>query len=101
MEIKCPEQFKDIDPKNICHISKNPSVVLDGGKLRINRDHSYYKQIQMQLALTTQTWCDFILYTSKGLIIDRVPFDKQYWSRLHAHVMGFYFDYMLDEIIKK
>ena len=32
----------------------------------------------MQLALTAKAWCDFVFYTSKGLVIDRVFYDKEH-----------------------
>ena len=72
LEVKCTDQYKDVDPKLICHISPNSMVVAEGDFLHLNKNHSYYNQVQMQLAITCQTWCDFVLYTSKGLIIDRV-----------------------------
>ena len=53
----------------------------------------------MQLALTCRTWCDFIFYTSKGLVIDRVPFNKEHWDDLRKKVINFYFDFMLDSIV--
>ena len=103
IEIKCPEQYSNVDPKDICFISKNPFLIFEAqnNKVKINKEHSYYKQIQMQLALTTQTWCDFICYTSKGLVIDRVNYDESFWSSLREDVLKFYFDYMLDEIVTK
>ena len=76
----CTEHYKDIDPKDICFMSKDPCIIYDKetDRLHINKKHSYYNQVQMQLALSYQTWCDFILYTSKGLVIDRVEFDEKY-----------------------
>ena len=34
-------------------------------KITICKTHSYYDQIQTQLALTCQSFCDFIFYTTK------------------------------------
>ena len=51
----------------------------------------------MQLALTTQT-CDFVFYTSKGLVIDRVFYDKGHWGKLEKSILAVYFHYMSDEI---
>ena len=100
LEVKCTDQYKDIDPKAICVISSNPMVVKDeNGIFRISKEHSYYNQVQMQLALTCQTWCDFVLYTSQGLIIDRVKFDPLYWEVLQKKILDFYFTYMLPEIV--
>ena len=33
-------------------------------KIFVNKSHTYYDQIQMQLAVTTQSWCHFIFCTS-------------------------------------
>lgn len=99
LEVKSSEQYKDVDPKMICNISPNSMVVKDNDTYRINKNHSYYNQVQMQLALTCQTWCDFVLYTSKGMIIDRVNFDAQYWETLQTKILDFYFKFMLPEIL--
>ena len=60
---------------------------------------SYHDQIQMQLALTCQSFCDFIFYTNKGMVIDRVEFDESAWSKLSERVLKFYFNYLLDNFI--
>jgi len=103
IEVKCSEEYKDVDPKNICFISKNSCLVYDEGldKVLLNRKHSYYDQIQMQLALTCQTWCDFILYTNKGIVIDRIPFDEVVWSESCDRILSFYFNHMLDKLLVK
>ena len=48
----------------------------------------------MQLALTTQTWCDFVFYGSKRLVIDRVFYTKEHWGKLQKSSLDFYFHYM-------
>ena len=101
LEVKCSEEYKNIDPKDICSISRNPPFLFSetSCKILLNKSHTYYDQIQMQLALTTQSWCDFIFYTSKGLIIHRVHFDEANWHKLQTKILNFYFEYMLDELI--
>ena len=101
LEVKCSEEYKNIDPKDICFISKNPPFLFreTSCKILVNKSHTYCNQIQMHLALTTQSWCDFIFYTSKGLIIHRVHFDEANWHKLQTKILNFYFEYMLDELI--
>ena len=101
IEVKCSEEYSNVDPKDICFISKNFCLVFDEvtEKIHINKNHTYYDQIQMQLALTTQTWCNFVFYTSKGLVIDRVFYDEEHWGKLQKSILDFYFHYMLDEIV--
>ena len=53
----------------------------------------------MQLALTTQSWCYFIFYTSKGIIIHRVQSDEPHWHKLETKILNFYFEYLLNEFI--
>ena len=55
----------------------------------------------MQLALTTQSWCDFVLYTNKGIVIDRVRYNEQYWFKLQDKLLNFYFNFLLDELYEK
>ncbi|XP_057294057.1 uncharacterized protein LOC130622600 [Hydractinia symbiolongicarpus] len=103
LEVKCSHLYRDIYPKLVCSVAKNPCILYDSNteNIKINKDHTYYNQIQMQLAITCQTWCDFIFYTSKGLVIDRVPFDMKYWQELQKNILRFYFTYMLPQIIEK
>ena len=77
----------------------------------------------MQLALTTQIWCDFVLYTNKGtvdssaswvnvsrcefkssykgIVIDRVRYNEQYSFKLRDKLLNFYFYFLLDELYEK
>ena len=55
----------------------------------------------MQLALRTKTWCDFVLYTGKGMIIDRVMFDPEHWANIQKFAIDFYFQNMLPKLVEK
>lgn len=103
LEVKCSEEYKNVDPKDVCYISKNPCIKYrkNTGKITICKSHSYYDQIQMQLALTCQTFCDFIFYTNKGMVIDRVNFDKSSWDEISERVLKFYFGNLLEKFLLK
>ena len=32
--------------------------------------------------LSGASWCDFIVYTKKGISVERIPFDAAYWATL-------------------
>ena len=53
----------------------------------------------MQLALKCHTFCDFVFYTNKGVVIDQVEFDGSTWKKLSERVLKFYFNYLLDNFI--
>ena len=101
LEVKCSEEYKNNDPADIVYLSKNPCIVHDDGVFKLSSDHSYFAQIQMQLALSTQSWCDFVLYTNKGLVIDRVRYDPNYWEIIRGKLLEFYFKFLLPELVKE
>jgi len=76
MEIKCLYSHRHhtpleacSDPKFCCELrtasSENPSIVL-------KHNHPYYCQLQGQMAVGNKPWCDFVIYTPKGMNIERV-----------------------------
>lgn len=103
IEVKCSEEYKNVDPKDICFMSESSCLKYDkiNDKISLDREHSYYDQIQMQLGITCQTFCDFILYTTKGMVIDRINYDCKYWESLSDRILKFYFEHMLDFLIEK
>ena len=72
LEVKCSEEYKDVDPKDVCFVSKSPCIRYwkDSKKIKICKVHIYYDQIQMQLALICQSFCDIMFYTSKRMVIE-------------------------------
>ena len=82
-EIKCPYKYRDLSPEDAASNSDFCSVVnMQAGKkaLQLKRSHQYYSQIQGQLAITQRLWCDFIIYTTKGISVERINFDSDYWK---------------------
>ena len=101
LEIKCPEGKKNSTPSEIMN---DPSfyVELSEGKPALKKEHplTCYSQIQFQRGLSQLPWCDFVVYTFKGVIIIRVPYGSAYFSKLLNKVNDFYFNHYLDQIIK-
>jgi len=31
------------------------------------------------MAIAERTWCDFVVYAPKGMGVQQIPFDNQYW----------------------
>ena len=69
---KCSEEYKDVDPKDFCFVSKSPCIryCKDLKKIKICKIHIYYDPIQIQLALICQSFCDIMFYTSKRMVIE-------------------------------
>ena len=43
------------------------------------------------MALTGAKWCDFVVYTSRGLSIERIHFDEELWKKHRAILVHTYF----------
>ena len=97
VEIKCPYQYADFDIADIALVQSKFCLKLDDieKRIKINKEHAYYDQVQMQMALTGTKWCDFVVYGKKGMVIDRVYFDQLYWNELQKKIYDFYFTYFL------
>ena len=102
LEIKCPENMKNLTPTQTI---KHPSFYIEmkDGKPVLKKNHSlgYYSQIQFQMGITQLTWIDFVVYFFKGIIITRVPFDEIYFRSLVSKSTDFYFKHWSTKQIPK
>ena len=63
-------------------------------------DHSYFAQIQDQMAIGERPWCNFVVYTTQGLSVHRVLFDSDYWENiLLSKLVSFYDNCIAPEIV--
>ena len=98
--VKFPSSKFNVTPEEAC---SDPSFWLElvNGSSWLKRNQEYYDQIQGQMALTEAKWCDFGLYTSRGLNMERILFDKERWSHVLAKLHRTYFRYFLPAAAKK
>ena len=60
----------------------------------------YYAQVQGQMAIGDRPWCDFVVYTTKGIHVQRIPFDRRYWEKvLLSKLIKFYDNCLGPEIV--
>ena len=64
-----------------------------------NPDHdlvlNFSAQVQGQMAVTGARWCDFIVYTSRGLYVQRITFDPVFWAELNQKLVSNYFNHFI------
>ena len=96
-EYKCPfslaqsnqtavEAANDPDKKKNFYCQVCPS-----GDIQLKRGHDYYFQIQGTLAITRRAWCDFVVWTPTGTLVERIPADKSFWLK-HRHTLLLYYN---------
>lgn len=85
LEIKCPYVHRNVTPEDACSDSRFCCAIeVDArGNQRpvLRRNHTYYAQVQGQMAVGDREWCDFVVYTTKGISAQRIEFDKHYWEQ--------------------
>jgi len=103
LEVKCPHAHRNNTPEEaltsgICCSLESSSD--DTQRLILRRNHIYYAQVQGQMAVGDRPWCDFVVYTTKGINVQRIEFDKDYWEKtLLPKLIEFYDNILGPEIV--
>lgn len=102
VEIKCPKSKQFCTPEQILKDDKFYMHYVEGQPmLKLSHSNGYYTQIQMAMGICGLKFCDFIVYTFKGMIISRTVFDEKYFKNLLHKLNLFYKDNMLPNIVKQ
>ena len=98
VEYKCPYTARDMTPHEFCATNKGFFCTLQDGKLTLNRKHNYYYQVQGGLGITRRKWCDFVVWTPKGLSIERIIFHHDFWESMKQKLEVFFDTAILPEL---
>ena len=103
-EVKCPyscQHLLPIDAAESTNFCSTVEVNSSGEQhLKLKPTHIYYSQIQGQMAITERSWCDFVIYTEKGISVERIPFDAEFWNnKLLPKLIDFFDNCLAPEIV--
>ncbi|XP_071351990.1 uncharacterized protein [Trachinotus anak] len=110
LEVKCPYKHRQRRVEDACR--EDPAFCLeiqdgDGRKpggspvYRLKTSHSYFTQIQCQLAVTGLQQADLVVYTTKETAIVPVTFDPDLWEETVSKLEVFYRDAVLPHLREK
>ena len=99
VEIKCPYSVRNLTPIEASHTPGFCCVKNDLGDLELKEKHFYYAQIQGQMAIGKRPWCDFVIYTQKGINVQRITFNHDYWGENLTKLVSFYDTCLAPEIV--
>ena len=99
-EFKCPYTKADVSPEEAC-LDKNFYCTMLNGIIQLKRDHSYYHQVQLQLYVTADVshWCDFCVYTKRGIAVERIYTDYLWIQETLPQLDSYFFDHILPELL--
>ena len=102
IEIKRPISKRNATPLEMVYDKSFFVEKKNGHPVKKNTHSSgYYTQIQMAPGLSGFTDCDFIVYSLKGCIIIRIPFDLEYFEDAMKKLNRVYKEHFLAVIIEK
>ena len=80
VEVKSPYTARNMTPVEACSSFCTLIQNSDGSDRVTN--HHYYAQVQGQLAIGCRPWRDFVVYIVKGINVQRIKFDNDYWENV-------------------
>lgn len=95
IEIKCPYSCRNDDPSS-WKVLQNKSGIF------LKKSHVYYCQIVMQLHVTEKQWCDFVVWSNKGIWVQQIFRDHETlreWQRMIPILTRFYENELAPEIL--
>ena len=71
------------------------------GNLQLDKNHPYYHQLQLQLYVTSDRakWCDFCVFTSKGVCVQRIYPDEFWEEQICSQLDDYFFNHILPELL--
>ena len=97
LEIKCPYKWRDCTPEEAAKDSQFCCKIVNGN-LKLKENHSYFYQIQGQLAISQFQWCDFFIWTLKGTHVERIQFNPKFWQDALLNLNQFYVKAVIPEL---
>ena len=91
----------EVSPEQACNDSTF-CCKLTEGEVRLKKNHPYYHQVQLQLYIGYDCfkWCDFCIFTCKGLSVQRIfPYTNLQEDEIPVLEPFFFDDFLLPEIM--
>ena len=98
-EIKYPWAHRNKSVINYTKLEESFLEVVDN-KIALKKSHSYYYQVQMQLAVTAYSGCEFFLCTKKDSFQQKMYFDKSFWLVNKCKLEMFYSKVVVKEPLR-
>ena len=100
IELKCPEGKKNHTSQEAME-DELVHIELTDGKPNLKKDNhlGYYTQVQLVMGFCGLQWVDFVVHLFKGMIITRVPIDKDYFDQVVCNANTLYVKWFLPQLM--
>ena len=88
LEVKCPFSVRHTTP--VDDSVNLPYLKKENGEHKLNQQHSYFTQCQVQMAVTEIPVSDFFIWTAHGYFIEKIKFCSSKWTEVKDILHDFY-----------
>ena len=100
VEVKCPFRVKEGLPEDEKENSCS-CLTWQDGKWTLAKDHAYYYQVQTQMGVCKLAYCDFIVWTEKEMLVERINADASFFEATLDKAKQLFVYGILPEVIGK
>ncbi|GCB70800.1 hypothetical protein scyTo_0001378 [Scyliorhinus torazame] len=97
LEVKCPYKHRNHTISQACEDS-NFCLENKRGEPQLKKGHSYFTQIQCQLAVLDLPKADLVVYTNREVAIIPVESDAKFWEKAVDKLEDFYTRAVMPEL---
>ena len=72
LEVKCPFTCEKMTILDACRQVTAFCLIEKNGKMCLSESHGYFYQVQTQMHVTNLKWCDFVIWRSQELFVQRI-----------------------------
>ncbi|KAK4884885.1 hypothetical protein RN001_001156 [Aquatica leii] len=98
LEIKCPYVLKDMNLQMYAS-KKNSCLTIVNGDINLDKNHSYFYQIQMQMKIANLPFCDFVVWSPQEIFLERIYFNEDFWAAEYLKALDFHKKVILPELL--
>lgn len=69
------------------------------GFMELDKEHSYYYQIQQQLALSESRFCDFYIWAPNETFYQRIEYEEDFWVETRNLAIEFHKKVIMPELL--
>ena len=67
-------------------------------KLTLKRNHTYFMQCQIQMAVTGINKCYFVVWTAHGIFTEQIEFNQDLWENNKQTLTDFFFNHYVPSL---
>ena len=100
VEVKSPVCGKTMPAGDMITNKKVPWLQVDGENVTLKKNHHYYGQVQLGMALLNVSSCDLVVSGKCDIALITVPRDDDYITDLVGTMHGVFFNVMLPHLVE-